>query len=64
MRIFSVEIEENNYNDDLFCGTFEECVEFIKKNGYTREENDVRIGEIDVDKTGIFTFAFNIITEF
>ena len=64
MRTYSVQIEENSYNDDLFNGTFNECVDYIKKNGYTREENDARIAEIEVDENGTVTFTHDIITEF
>ena len=62
--IYSVQLEENSYNDDLFNGTFEEFVEYIKKHGYTREENDARIAEIEVDENGTVTFTRDIITEF
>ena len=43
---YSVEIEQNGYEDDLFNGTFEECVAYINEHEYTREENDVRIAKI------------------
>ena len=63
MRTYSVQIEENSYDDDLFNGTFEECVDYIDQQGYTREENDVRIAEIEVDDKGTVTYTYNIITE-
>lgn len=31
MRTFSVQIENNDYNDDMFNGTFDECVEYINE---------------------------------
>ena len=62
-RIYSVEIKENNYNDDLFNGTFEECVDYIERNGYTRENSDVRIAEIEVED-GCVIDCLDIITEF
>ena len=63
MRTYSVQIEENSYDDDLFNGTFEECVDYINRQGYTREENDVRIAEIEVDDRGTVTYTYDIITE-
>lgn len=63
MRTYSVQIEENSYDDDLFNGTFEECVDYIDQQGYTREENDVRIAEIEVDDKGTVTYTYDIITE-
>ena len=63
MRTYSVQIEENSYDDDLFNGTFEECVDYINRQGYTREENDVRIAEIEVDDKGTVTYTYDIITE-
>lgn len=63
MRTYSVQIEVNSYNDDLFNGTFEECVEYINEYGYTREDDDVRIAEIEVDDNGTATYTYDIITE-
>lgn len=63
MRTYSVQIEGNSYDDDLFNGTFEECVDYIDQQGYTREENDVRIAEIEVDDKGTVTYTYDIITE-
>ena len=30
---YSVEIKDTMYTDDIFNGSFEECVEYIKENG-------------------------------
>lgn len=61
MKIFySVQIEQNSYEDDLFNGTFEECVEYIAEHEYTVEDNDVRIAEITDDGDPLVT---DIITE-
>lgn len=61
MKIFySVQIEQNSYEDDLFNGTFEECVEYIEEHEYTVEDNDVRIAEITDDGDPLVT---DIITE-
>lgn len=60
---YSVQMVQNSYNDDLFNGTFEECVEYINAHGYTREENDVRIAKIEVDSDGTVAETLEIITE-
>ena len=57
---YSVEIEQNGYEDDLFTGTFEECVEYIAEHEYTVEDNDVRIAKITDDGDPTVT---DIITE-
>lgn len=62
-RTYSVEIKETLYADDLFNGTFEECVEYINEEGFTRENDDVRIAEIEVDEDGCVVFTHEIITE-
>lgn len=62
--IYSVEIEANSYNDDLFNGTLEECREYIRQNGYTSEQDGARIALVEVDERGTVTFTRDIITEF
>lgn len=61
---YSVEIEQNSYMDDLFNGTYDECVEYIRKNDYTREENDVRIAKIAIDEDECVAETLDIITDF
>ncbi len=63
MKTYSVEIEQTEYADDMFVGTFEECVDYIKKEGYNREDNDVRIAEIELDEKGCVDYTYHIITE-
>ena len=62
--IYSVEIKDTMYTDDIFNGSFEECVEYIKENEYTKEENDVRIAKILVDDDNTVAECLEIITEF
>jgi hypothetical protein len=64
MITFSVEIEQNSYADDLFIGTFEECVKYCKENDYTQDQNDARIAEIELDNRGCVVFWHDIITDF
>lgn len=61
---YSVEIEANSYNDDLFNGTFEECVQYCKDNDYTHENSDARIAKILVDDDETVAEVLDIITEF
>lgn len=61
---YSVEIEQGSYADDIFNGTFEECVQYCKDNDYTREANDVRIAKILVDDDKTVAETLDIITEF
>lgn len=63
MRTYSVLIEQNAYDDDLFNGSFKECVDFINECGYTREDNDVKIAEIEVGEDGCAIYTYDIITE-
>ena len=61
---YSVEIKDTMYTDDIFNGSFEECVEYINENEYTKEENDARIAKIIVDEDNSVIECVEIITEF
>lgn len=61
---YSVEIKDTMYTDDIFNGSFNDYVECIKENEYTREENDVRIAKIIVDEDNTVIECVEIITEF
>ena len=63
MRTYSVEIEATGYEDDLFNGTFEECVKYCEEHDYTKENSNVRIAEIEVDEDGCCTYCYDIIEE-
>lgn len=62
--IYSVEIKDAMYTDDIFNGSFEECVEYINENEYTKEENDVRIAKVIIDEDNTVIECVEIITEF
>ena len=62
--IYSVEIKDTMYTDDIFNGSFEECVEYINENEYTKEENDVRIAKVIIDEDNSVIECVEIITEF
>ena len=61
---YSVEIKDTMYTDDIFNGSFEECVEYINENEYTKEENDVRIAKVIIDEDNSVIECVEIITEF
>ena len=49
--VWSVEVEGNSYNDDLFNGTHEECIEYIKNNGFELG-NGCQLAQIVIDERG------------
>ena len=61
---YSVEIKDTMYTDDIFNGSFEECVEYIKENEYTKEDNDVRIAKVIIDEDNTIVECVEIITKF
>ena len=61
-EIYSVEIKQNDYNDDLFNGTLAECIDYIQEYGYTALDNDVRIAKIMLDSDSTVTECLEIIS--
>lgn len=47
-EIYSVQLEYDNYSDETFCGTEEECRTYIKKHGYKLGE-DCRIALLSIE---------------
>ena len=60
-EMYSVEIKQNNYNDDLFNGTLAECIDYIKEYEYTVLDNDVRIARILIDNDDTVTECLEVI---
>ena len=60
-EMYSVEIKQNNYNDDLFNGTLAECIDYIKEYEYTVLDNDVRIARILIDNDNTVAECLEII---
>lgn len=60
-EIYSVEIKQTEYSDDLFNGTFSECVDYIRKSGYTSFDNDVRIARLLLDNDNTVAECLEII---
>lgn len=55
-KTWSVETEENDWNDDLFNGTLEECIEYCKNNNINIDGVSARIAKICLDENGCVDF--------
>lgn len=62
MRMWSVELEANSWDDDLFNGTFEECVQYCKDNDYKIDGIECRLAEIEVEDNCVI-YAYQIVNE-
>lgn len=62
-RLWSVEHEANSWNDDMFNGTFGECVEYCKEHGYKIDGEECRLAEIELDERGIVIDTYDIVNE-
>jgi len=51
-KTWSVETEENSWNDDLFNGTLEECIEYCKDKDIKVDGKNARIMKICLDENG------------
>lgn len=54
-KIYNVEIDTDDYAEDMFCaGTLGECEEFIKSHGLLEDEDvgDVRVAVLSVQDNG------------
>ena len=52
-KTWSVETEENYWNDDLFNGSLEECIEYCKENNIKVDGKNARIMKICLDENGV-----------
>ena len=57
MKIWSVELRDNLWNDDTYTGTFDECVAYCDKKGYDIDGVEARLAEIDSDDG----YCYNIV---
>ena len=46
---WSVELEANSWSDDLFNGTFDECVDYCKNNDYKIDGITGRLAKVLLD---------------
>ena len=52
-KTWSVETEENSWNDDLFNGTLEECIEYCKDKNIKVDGENARIMKVCLDENGV-----------
>lgn len=52
---YSVESEDNSYNDDEFNGSYDECVEYATKCGYNNENCQISLIEAE-DGSWVYTY--------
>ena len=52
-KTWSVETEENYWNDDLFNGTLEECIEYCKEKDIKVDGENARIMKRCLDENGV-----------
>lgn len=62
-RLWSVEHEANNWNDDLFSGTYSECVAYCGERGYKIDGIECRLAEVETDENGCVIDTYNIVDE-
>ena len=62
---YSVEYGANNYADDTYNGTLNECIDYVKQH-ITREdaaEYGLQIAEIGINSEGLFEYCHALITD-
>ena len=62
MTMWSVELECAGYTDDIFNGTYKECIEYCRKNEY-EIGSDARLAKILVDDDGCVVEVLDIVEE-
>lgn len=60
--MWSVEVKANSWDDDLFNGTYEECIEWCNNHKYVIG-NDCRLAKILVDEDGCMVECLEIVKE-
>lgn len=55
-KTWSVETEGNDWNDDLFNGSLEECIEYCKDKNINVDGSNARIAKICLDENGSVDF--------
>lgn len=60
MRTWSVELEVNSWDDDLFNGTFEDCLKYCAERSYIIDGCECRLAEIEIDENGCVVFVHSL----
>ena len=63
MKMWSVQLEATYWTDDVFTGTYDECVEYCESNGYEIDGETARLAEIEVNEDGMSTYCYQIVEE-
>lgn len=61
--MWSVEHEANSWNDDMFNGTYEECIAYCQDREYKIDGVECRLAEIEVDDCGCAVYTYDIVDE-
>lgn len=48
-EMWSVQVEANGFEDDLFNGTFEECKEYAEMHNYSLDGEDARLAKLLIE---------------
>ncbi len=62
-EMWSVELEATLWSDDIFNGTYEECVDYCKQNNYEIDGSNARLAKILVDDDGCVAETLDIVDE-
>lgn len=62
-RVWSVEVKANSWNDDLFTGSYAECVKYCEELGYIIDGENARLAEIAVDESGCVIDTYKIVNK-
>lgn len=62
-KTWSVETEENDWNDDLFNGSLKECIEYCKDKNINVDGSNARIAKICLDENGSADFCEELIDD-
>ena len=61
MKTWSVELQDNLWNDDTFTGTFDECIEYCISHDYKIDGVEARLAEIDTEDGFCYNMVCNTV---
>lgn len=61
--VWSVELESNSWDDDLFNGTFEECVKYCEERDYKIDGEEARLAKLQLDESRYVVECLEIVNE-
>lgn len=60
---WSVEHEANSWSDDMFNGTYDECIAYCQEKDYKIDGVECRLAEIEVDEDVGVVDTYNVVNE-